>query len=137
MLDSAVDVFDWAEQRHMLPCGVPSSEEFLAGIGAFRCLETCNVPCWIWSQLWLLRVAGEGRFADRAELAFFNAGPAPIARDWQTMCYYQSPNRMGPTLPGAEPPSPPPGGSFRFTPTGHETTPASRTRSAAWATSTG
>ena len=106
MLDSAVETFDWAQQRHMLPCGVPSSEEFLAGIGAFRCIETCNVPCWIGSQVALLRVAGEARFADAAELAFFNAGPAPIARDWQTMCYYQSPNRMSTALPAAEPRAP-------------------------------
>lgn len=126
MLDSAVEAFDWAQRRHGLPPGVPSSEELLAGIGAFRCIETCNVPCWIWSHVWLLRVSGQARFGDRGEQAFFNAGPAPIARDWQTMCYYQSPNRISQTLPGAEPSSPPPGGSFRFTPTGHETTPISR-----------
>jgi hypothetical protein len=28
------------------------------------------------------------------ERAFFNAGAAPIARDFKTMCYYQSPNRL-------------------------------------------
>ena len=120
MLDASVREFDWIERRHMLPCGLPSSEEWLAGVGAFRCIETCNVPCWLWSQIWLLRVAGQSRFADNAELAFFNAGPAPIARDWQTMCYYQSPNRMSATLPGAEPWAP---GKdcFKYTPLGHPT----------------
>lgn len=117
MLESTEERFAWAQQRHMLPCGVPSSEEFLAGTGALRCIETCNVPCWIWSQIWLLRIAGEASFGDRAELAFFNAGPAPIARDWQTICYYQSPNRISTAMPGAEPRAPGPG-SFRFTPTG-------------------
>ncbi|MBI2928471.1 MAG: glycoside hydrolase family 127 protein [Verrucomicrobia bacterium] len=119
MLDATLAEFDWAERRHMLPCGVPSSEEFMAGIGAFRAIETCNLPCWIYSQVWLLRIVGAGRFGDAAELAFFNAGPAPIARDWQTMCYYQSPNRLSPTLPGSEPTAPGPG-CFQFTPIGHE-----------------
>lgn len=119
MWDGAVEAFDWAERRHMLPCGVPSSEEFLAGIGAFRAIETCNVPCWIGSQVWLLRIAGEARFGDSTERAFFNAGPAPIARDWQTMCYYQTPNRFSPTLPGSEPGAPGPG-CFKFIPLGHD-----------------
>ena len=32
--------------------------------------------------------------ATASSSAFFNAAPAPIARDFQTMCYYQSPNRI-------------------------------------------
>ena len=59
-------------------------------------------------MLWMYRILGERRYGDAIERAFFNAGPAPIARDFQTMCYYQSPNRLRsdslpceqPTLPG-------------------------------------
>ena len=32
--------------------------------------------------------------ADRAERAFFNAGPATVARDFKTHVYFQSPNRV-------------------------------------------
>jgi hypothetical protein len=121
MLDASLNAFEWAEKRHMLPYGVPSGEEFMAGKGAFRCTETCVVPCWIWSQIWLLRIAGEGRFADQAESAFFNAGPVPVGRDWQTNVYYQSPNRMSPTLPGAERWAPGGKSAFEYLPAGHPT----------------
>jgi hypothetical protein len=30
--------------------------------------------------------------ADRAERAFFNAGPATVTRDFKTHVYFQSPN---------------------------------------------
>lgn len=106
MLDASLRSFEWVERTHMLPCGVPSSEEYLAGVGAFRCVETCDIPCWIWSQAELMRIVGEGSAGDKIERAFFNAGPAPIARDWKTMSYYQSPNRISPTLPGSSPKHP-------------------------------
>jgi hypothetical protein len=45
------------------------------------------------------------------ERAFFNAGAAPIARDFQTMCYYQSPNRLrADSLPAEQPHCPGPEG---------------------------
>ena len=42
----------------------------------------------------LLSVSGQGRMADRVERAFFNAGPATVARDFKTHVYFQSPNRV-------------------------------------------
>ena len=45
-------------------------------------------------RLCLLAVSGEGRLADRAERAFFNAGPATVSRDFKTHVYFQSPNRF-------------------------------------------
>ena len=49
---------------------------------------------YLWSQIVLLTVSGQGRMADRAERAFFNAGPATVARDFKTHVYFQSPNRV-------------------------------------------
>ncbi len=46
------------------------------------------------SQILLLSVSGQGRLADRAERAFFNAAPAVVARDFKTHVYFQSPNRV-------------------------------------------
>ena len=114
-LDATLKAQAWIDEHHLLPCGVHSSEEFMSGIGAFRCIETCNVSCYEWSNLWLLRNLGDRQYSDRIERAFFNAGPAPIARDFKTACYYQSPNRISASLPGDEPQIAPGKGCFKFT----------------------
>ena len=104
----------WVNEQNMLPYGVASGMENLAGIGAFRLTETCAVEADLWSSGWLYRIDGDRSFGDGIERAFFNAGAAPIARDFQTMCYYQSPNRIeSETLP-AEQPNAPGKGCLKF-----------------------
>ncbi len=103
-LQASRNAFRWFQERHLLPYGVTSGEEFLSGVGAFRLTETCDVTAMLWSSTWLYRITGEGSWGDDIERTFFNAAPAPIARDFQTMCYYQSPNRLeGESLPGEQP----------------------------------
>jgi len=82
------------ERIAMQPHGVPVSDEWYVPTGAFRGSETCDVAGYVWSQVSLLAVSGEGRMADRAERAFFNAGPATVSRDYKTHVYFQSPNRF-------------------------------------------
>src|ERR1017187_6892177 len=82
----------WNDKHNLLPMGLSSGEEWHAGVGASRGVETCNVAASMWTYLWLLRITGEGSYSDRIEKVFFNAGPAPVARDFKTMSYYQSPN---------------------------------------------
>jgi hypothetical protein len=102
--------FKWLDEHHMLPYGVASGEEFGSGIGAFRKTETCDVTAMLLSSSWMYRIQGRGDWGDRMERAFFNAGAGPVARDFQTMSYYQSPNRLGakaqpceqPNCPGPE-----------------------------------
>ena len=101
-------------ENHMLPYGVASGEEFLSGIGAFRMTETCNVAADIWSNVWLYRILGERAYGDSIERAFFNAGAAPVARDFKTMCYYQSPNRIQSDSLPCEQPHCPGRGGLRF-----------------------
>ena len=104
LLQASLNVFAWIGQRHMLPYRLPSAEEYLSGVGAFRKTETCNVAAQMWSNVWMYRILGAGSYGDQVERVFFNAGPAPIARDFQTMCYYQSPNRLrSDSLPCEEP----------------------------------
>ena len=93
-LQAARNAFQWIEQNHMLPYGVSSSEENLTGIGALRSTETCDVDFQIWSSIWLTRITGERAFCDSIERACFNAGPGTVSRDFQTVCYFQSPNRI-------------------------------------------
>ena len=93
-LDAAVGWHDLLERVAMQPYGVPVSDEWYGPTGAFRGSETCDVAGYVWSQISLLLVSGEGRMADRAERAFFNAGPATVSRDFKTHVYFQSPNRF-------------------------------------------
>ena len=93
-LQATLAAFKWLDENHMLPYGVASGEEFASGIGAFRKTETCDVTAMLLATSWMYRIQGNGDWGDRMERAFFNAGAAPIARDFKTMCYYQSPNRL-------------------------------------------
>ena len=113
-LQGPLNGFAWLEANHLLPHGVASGEEFGSGIGAFRKTETCDVTAMLLACSWLYRIQGASVWGDRIERAFFNAGAAPVARDFQTMCYYQSPNRLrADALPCDHPLCPGPGG-IRF-----------------------
>ncbi|NUQ66037.1 MAG: glycoside hydrolase family 127 protein [Pirellulales bacterium] len=93
-LEAAIGWHDLLQRVAMQPHGVPVSDEWYGPAGAFRGSETCDVAGYVWSQICLLWVSGEGRMADRAERAFFNAGPATVSRDFKTHVYFQSPNRF-------------------------------------------
>ncbi len=106
------NVFQWIDDHHMLPYGVSSGEEFASGVGAFRKTETCDVTAMLHTASWLYRIQGGGEWGDRMESAFFNAAPAPVARDFKTLSYYQSPNRLrSDSLPVAPPSNPGPDGN--------------------------
>ena len=117
-LEASENILRWGEKDNMLPFGVCSSEEYLAGIGSIRNTETCNVPTSMWSFLWMLRLTGGGAWGDKIENVFFNAGAGPVARDFRTMCYYQSPDRFSERLPEVVPV--PGRGDLDFTDHGHE-----------------
>lgn len=93
-LDATLAWHDLLEREAMQPSGVPVMDEYWGPTGAFRGTETCDVAGYVWSQALLLSVSGQGRMADRMERAFFNAGPATVARDYRTHVYFQSPNRV-------------------------------------------
>ena len=113
-LQATLGALKWLDDNHMLPYGVASGEEFASGIGAFRKTETCDVTAMLLATSWMYRIQGDGDWGDRMERAFFNAGAAPIARDFKTMCYYQSPNRLrSDSLPCEQPNCPGPEG-IRF-----------------------
>jgi hypothetical protein len=121
LLDATLATIRWSDERYGLPFGLVSGEEYHSGIGSTRNVETCNVAAGPWTFAALLRITGERGWADRMERVFFNAGPAPIARDFQTMSYYQSPNRLSLSLPLDRPgcPGAALGDSYRFTEIGH------------------
>lgn len=51
----------------------------------------------------MTRITGKREYADRIEKIFFNAGPVPVSRDFQTMSYYQCANRINMTSPKDRP----------------------------------
>jgi uncharacterized protein len=118
-LNASIKALEWGEKDNLLPIGLVSAEEYLAGIGSTRNVETCNVAAGANTLNWLLRISGKSYFSDKIEQIFFNAGPAPVSRDFKTMCYYQSPNRISAELPKECPQHPSGGGSYAFTETGH------------------
>ncbi|MDP4201055.1 MAG: glycoside hydrolase family 127 protein [Bacteroidota bacterium] len=117
-LHASERILEWGESKNLLPVGVCSSQEYLSGIGSFRNIETCDVPTSMWSLLWMMRLTGQRNWGDKIEKIFFNAGPAPMARDFKTMCYYQSLNRFSSTLP--EEAVIPGKDDMKFTDHGHE-----------------
>jgi len=98
-LDATLGWHELLAREAMQPSGVPVSDEYWGPTGAFRGTETCDVAGYLWSQLSLLSVCGDGKLADRAERAFFNAGPATVDRDYRTHVYFQCPNRVAPSSP--------------------------------------
>jgi hypothetical protein len=93
-LKASEAAFRWLDDNHMMPYGLASGEEHAAGVGAVRKTETCDIPAMLVSANWMYRIEGDGVWGDRMEKAFFNAGPSPVSRDFQTAAYYQSPNRI-------------------------------------------
>lgn len=107
LMQATLGAEKWLDDKHMLPYGVPSGEEFASGIGAFRKTETCDVTAMLLTSSWLYRIRGDNAWGDGMERALFNAGAAPVARDFQTLCYYQSPNRLrADSLPAPQPSCP-------------------------------
>jgi hypothetical protein len=108
LLRSTLGALRTLDEKFMQPYGVASGEEYASGVGAFRKTETCDVTSLLMSSAWLYRIQGSGEWGDRMECAFFNAGAAPVARDFQSMSYYQSPNRLRSKLAADPLPAPQP-----------------------------
>ena len=97
-LQASVKAYDFVEKNHMQPHGVHTAQEFLKGIGSTEGTETCDVADYIWSNLWLLRATGKGKYADIIERAFYNAAQRAMEHDYKTHVYFQMPNQ----IPGHE-----------------------------------
>ncbi|MEN8227697.1 MAG: beta-L-arabinofuranosidase domain-containing protein [Bacteroidota bacterium] len=118
-IQASRSALQWMEKKHLQPHGVASSEEHLAGVGSSRNTETCNMATSAWTYQKMYEVSGESLWGDRIEKVFFNAAPAAVSRDFQTMCYYQSPNRISGVIPMEAPNKPNPSSPYLFRPTGH------------------
>ncbi len=119
-LRASTHILEWGDSYNGLPYGVVSAEEWVSGIGPYRFTETCDIPAAMWTKTWMMRITGDASWGDQVERAFLNAGPVPVSRDFKTMSYYQSPNRIDEDTPAA-PPVPGPGRQIIYSPTGNKT----------------
>ena len=93
-LAAAVNAFKKLDRDHMLPDGVPSSNEFLAGRDPLQSHETCDIADYTWSVGYLLMATGDATWADHLEKAIFNAGPGAVSKDFKNLQYYSCVNQV-------------------------------------------
>ncbi len=92
---SAIDAGDAHLLReHGLSAGLQSGTEFLAGRSPGQGLEFCSIVEQMLSDETIVRIFGEGKYADRLELLAFNALPAAWNRDLTALRYYTLPNHV-------------------------------------------
>ena len=93
-LNASVNAFKKIDQYHMLPDGVPSSNEFLSDKNPITSHETCDISDYTWSIGYLLMASGDATWADRLERAIFNAGPGAVSKDFKNLQYFSSVNQV-------------------------------------------
>ena len=97
LLDAVLAWYRFLDGNCAQPYGVTMMDEEWGWAGACRGTETCDVAAEPYTRLALLETLGDGKWADDAERAFFNAGPACVSRDYKRHVYFQLPNRVGST----------------------------------------
>jgi hypothetical protein len=93
-LSASVNAFRKLDRDHMLPDGVPSSNEFLAGKDIHQSHETCDISDYTWSVGYLLMATGDAAWADHIEKAIFNAGPGCVSKDFKNLQYFSGVNQV-------------------------------------------
>lgn len=78
--------------------GMFSGDEWLAGTHPGQGSELCAVVEYMFSLENIVRISGEGAYADRLERVAFNALPAAITEDWRGHQYDQQANQVACTL---------------------------------------
>ena len=93
-LELALNAERRLERDHLLPDGVPSSEEYTVGNDIDQVHETCDIIDYTWSLGYFLTATGEAEWADRIERAVFNAGPACHTKDFRSLQYFSGLNQI-------------------------------------------
>lgn len=93
-LHAALHAMKKLDRDHMLPDGIPSSNEFLAGKDPLQSHETCDITDYTWTAGYLLMATGDGYWADKLERAIFNAGPGAVSKDFKNLQYFSSVNQV-------------------------------------------
>jgi hypothetical protein len=81
-------------REHGLSLGMQSGTEFLAGRSPAQGIEFCSIVEQMLSDETIVRIFGEGKYADRLEQIAYNALPAAWNRDLTALRYYTLPNHV-------------------------------------------
>ena len=92
---SAIDAGEANLMReHGLSIGMQSGTEFLAGRSPGQGIEFCAIVEQMLSDETIVRIFGEGKYADHLEQIAYNALPAAWNRDLTALRYYTLPNHV-------------------------------------------
>lgn len=94
MLDASINGFKKIARYHMLPDGIPSSNEKTCGNESRRMHESCDISDAVWSLGYMLEATGDGKYADCIERAVFNALPGAVGPDFKTIQYFSCVNQV-------------------------------------------
>ncbi|KAK2767021.1 hypothetical protein FQN54_006338 [Arachnomyces sp. PD_36] len=92
-LESARRGVDWTFLYHGTPSGGIIADERLSGLSPVRGVELCSVVETMYSLSYLQQTLGDKEFADRNELAAYNALPVMLMPDWWAHQYITQTNQ--------------------------------------------
>ncbi|KAF2425335.1 hypothetical protein EJ08DRAFT_672097 [Tothia fuscella] len=84
---------DWTFKYHGAASGTVLADERLKGLGPYYGAELCTTVEAMYSLSYLYQTFGDSSFADRVELAAFNALPVALTPDWWAHQYVTQPNQ--------------------------------------------
>lgn len=93
LLTSTRNGVNWTFTFHGTPSGGIIGDERLAGLSPVRGVELCSVVETMFSLSYLYHAVGEKDFADRCELAAFNALPVMVMPRWWAHQYVAQTNQ--------------------------------------------
>ena len=93
-LEWATRIEQRLEEEDLLPDGVISSAEYLAGKTVNHSHETCDITDYSWTLGYFLMTTGEAKWGDMIEKATFNALPGAVSKDFKGLQYLSSVNQF-------------------------------------------